>query len=242
MGEWFESWFDTAYYHKLYKARDFEEAEVFIKNLFNFLNPSKDIKVLDLACGKGRHAIFVNSLGYDTTGVDLSENSINEAKKFENEHLRFFRHDMRDPLSKDSFDVVLNLFTSFGYFDDKYDNELVISAIRNTLKPNAYLILDFLNADQVRSSLVEYDEVQRGDITFQISKEIADGKVVKHIRFEDKGEKYHYQEKVQLLELEDFQQFLSNSGFDIRYTFGNYQLDALTKNADRLIIIAQKSE
>ena len=127
MKEWFESWFDTHYYHVLYKNRDHSEAEVFIKNLFNELAIQPGVNVLDLACGKGRHSIFVNSLGFDTTGVDLSTKSIAEAKINESETLRFFEHDMRNPLPNSEFGLVLNLFTSFGYFDCDDDNLAVFN-------------------------------------------------------------------------------------------------------------------
>ena len=86
--EWFESWFDTSYYHTLYKHRDHKEAEVFMKNLVNYLNLSNNASLLDLACGKGRHAIYLNSLGFQVTGVDLSKNSIEKAKRHENETLK----------------------------------------------------------------------------------------------------------------------------------------------------------
>src|SRR5690554_744393 len=82
---WFETWFDTSYYHILYQNRDFVEAERFITNLLAFLKLPAGSNCLDLACGKGRHSVFLNKHGLKVTGVDLSENSINEAKTFENE-------------------------------------------------------------------------------------------------------------------------------------------------------------
>jgi len=81
---WFASWFDTKYYHILYKERNDEEAQLLMDNLTHYLNLPEDAKILDLACGKGRHAIYLNSLGFDVTGADLSENSIAEASKFSN--------------------------------------------------------------------------------------------------------------------------------------------------------------
>jgi len=242
MEEWFASWFDTAYYHVLYKERDFEEAERFITNLFRHLKPGKKARVLDLACGKGRHAVFVNSLGYDTTGVDLSENSIRKAKAFENERLRFFRHDMREPLPGESYDVVLNLFTSFGYFDDKSENEAVIKSIYNTLTDDGYLVIDFLNATYVRENLIPHTTINRGNILFDISKKIEQDKVVKHIRFKDQDGDFYFKEQVQLLELSDFQDFLSAADFTIEEVFGNYDLEPFHEGSERLIIIAKKEK
>jgi 2-polyprenyl-3-methyl-5-hydroxy-6-metoxy-1,4-benzoquinol methylase len=132
--EWFEAWFDTSYYHSLYKNRDEIEAKKFIENLVHFLKLKNGQPVLDLACGKGRHSITLNELGLNVLGVDLSKNSIESAKNSENETLKFDIHDMRENLSSNSFDVVFNLFTSFGYFDNLTDNSKVIKYISKMLK------------------------------------------------------------------------------------------------------------
>ena len=89
--EWFKTWFDTKYYHVLYQNRNDDEAELFMKNLLSFIELKKNSKILDMPCGKGRHAIFLNKLGYDVVGADLSENSIEYAKNIPIEHftLRF---------------------------------------------------------------------------------------------------------------------------------------------------------
>ena len=78
---WFESWFDSPYYHILYKNRDDTEAQKFLRNLLRVINPPSNAKILDLACGKGRHAIFLRKLNYKVVGTDLSKLSISEAKK-----------------------------------------------------------------------------------------------------------------------------------------------------------------
>src|SRR5690554_6600617 len=127
--EWFETWFDTPYYHILYQNRDFSEAEKFINNLLDYLKLPKDANCLDLACGKGRHSVFLNKKGLQVTGVDLSENSIQEAKPFENETLKFDTHDMREVYKKNTYDIVFNLFTSFGYFDSSEDNLKVLKSV-----------------------------------------------------------------------------------------------------------------
>ena len=80
--EWFATWFETDYYHTLYKYRDKAEAEHFIEHLIEELNAEKGSKVLDLACGKGRHSITLHELGMDVLGADLSSNSIGMAQQF----------------------------------------------------------------------------------------------------------------------------------------------------------------
>ena len=131
--DWFTSWFDTPYYHILYKERGFDEAHNFMENLTSYLNIPEEAKILDLACGKGRYSVYLNSIGYDVTGLDLSPHSIEHAKQFENETLHFDVHDMSQPYSQ-QFDAVFNLFTSFGYFENEEDNLNTIKAIKANLK------------------------------------------------------------------------------------------------------------
>ena len=113
MSEWFGTWFDSEYYHLLYKDRDFTEAEAFVNKLVDYMQPTPEALIHDLACGKGRHSIHLNKLGLNVEGSDYSANSIKHAKEFENERLHFFEHDMRLAMPK-KYDYVLNLFTSFG--------------------------------------------------------------------------------------------------------------------------------
>src|SRR4051812_18343331 len=126
--KWFESWFDSPYYHLLYQDRDQGEAKLFLNNLISFLNPSPAAPILDVACGKGRHAVFLNKKGFNVAAFDLSAESITYDKKFENETLHFYVHDMREVFRSNYFKIVFNLFSSFGYFDSHEDNERVIHA------------------------------------------------------------------------------------------------------------------
>src|SRR5688572_3922982 len=93
---WYQIWFDSPYYHLLYKHRDEEEARKFLDNLLAFLNPPPKSKILDVACGIGRHALHLSQKGMDVTGIDLSERNIAKAKKLEGPQLHFIRNDMRD--------------------------------------------------------------------------------------------------------------------------------------------------
>ena len=94
---WFKDWFNSPYYHLLYFNRDEKEAANFIDKLINYLNPPKGSFMLDVACGKGRHSIHLEEKGFDVTGIDLSEDSIEEALRFQTDTLHFYRHDMRLP-------------------------------------------------------------------------------------------------------------------------------------------------
>src|SRR5690606_8758177 len=114
--EWFKDWFNSPYYHLLYNHRDENEAIFFLDNLIAKLQPKPDARILDLACGRGRHAVYLRTKGFDVTGVDLSPENIRLAATTAGERLHFYVHDMRYLLLSNYFDLVLNLFTSFGYF------------------------------------------------------------------------------------------------------------------------------
>ena len=239
--QWFENWFDSPYYHILYQHRNFDEAELFIDNLIQLLHPAAHSQFLDLACGKGRHSIYLNKKGYTVTGIDLSQESINCASRFENKTLEFYVHDMRKPFRINYFDSVLNLFTSFGYFENKRDDIATIDAVYKALKPNGIFVLDFLNVHKAVSNLIPEESKIVDGIKFTINKSIEDDFIVKHIHFSDKGKEYHFQECVKMLTLNDFENYFTAKKFKIVHLKGNYQLDDFDpKTSDRLILIAQK--
>ena len=226
---WFETWFDTPYYHILYKDRDFEEAENFITLLINYLNIQKDSKIIDLACGKGRHSVFLNQLGYKVLGLDLSQQSIEHNRQFENKDLKFEVHDMRDEiypeLLTEKADAVLNLFTSFGYFEDENDDRKVFQSISNTLKDNGYFVLDFLNAKWVENTLIKEETITKEEIDFFIKKKIENQNIIKDIYFNDDGKEHHFFEKVKLHTLEEINDYAEEFGFERVQIFGDYHLN-----------------
>ncbi|HEY0261529.1 MAG TPA: class I SAM-dependent methyltransferase, partial [Chitinophagales bacterium] len=150
---WFENWFDTEYYHLLYSHRNDDEAQQLISRLIDFLQLKNASKILDVACGKGRHSKYFAQCGMNVTGIDLSENSIHFAKQFANEKLHFSTWDMREVFAENEFDVVVNLFSSFGYFDDAEDDKRAINAMKKSLKKGGFLILDFMNPEYIVRNL-----------------------------------------------------------------------------------------
>ena len=238
---WFANWFDSPYYHTLYKNRDEKEAQVFIDNLIDYLQIPKGSKLIDIACGKGRHAKYFNKKGMDVVGVDLSQNSINTAKKDENKNLQFSVHDMRENYQENSFDVVTNLFTSFGYFENNKDEQKAINAMANNLKKEGILIIDFMNAKKVIANLVLNEQKTINNIQFDITRQVKDGFILKDIRITDGKEQQQFQEKVKEITLADYSEFITNAGLKIIDIFGNYKLDNFDeKISDRLILICKK--
>jgi cyclopropane fatty-acyl-phospholipid synthase-like methyltransferase len=240
--DWFETWFDTTYYHTLYKHRDDEEAEKFISNLLNYLNLRDGSKCMDLACGKGRHSLFLNKNGLDVIGVDLSANSIESAKTMENDTLKFDVHDMREVYQIENLDAVFNLFTSFGYFDSNEDNLRVLNSVHKTLVDNGLLIIDFMNAKKTIDNLVESEHKEIDGINFKIKRTFDGNHIHKNIQFTDDNIDFDFNERVQALFKEDFEKLLKKSGFNIKEVFGDFDLNPfLESSSNRLIIIAKKA-
>lgn len=241
--EWFAEWFDTCYYHTLYKNRDEEEAAKFISRLIEDLKLPKDAYLLDLACGKGRHSITLNQLGYTVKGVDLSPNSIAEASKSSNENLQFAVQDMRQAIPNEKFDAILNLFTSFGYFDSIDDNIRVVQAMNSMLNDDGILVIDFMNATKVIDKLVLAEEKNIDTIEFHIKRKYDGQHIFKFIHVKDGEQEFDYSERVQALRQVDFEKLLTENGFEILRTFGDFNLTPFQeKSSDRLIIIAKKIE
>ncbi len=241
MKNWFAIWFNTPYYHLLYKDRNQSEADHFIQHLLQQLKPSEKAIFLDVACGKGRHSKFIHQNGFNIHGIDLSHESITEARKNNCETLHFQQHDMRETYIENHFDYALNLFTSFGYFDSNNDNQKAINAMAKNLKKGGKLIIDFMNTKKVVCNLVEKEVKAIENISFHIQRKVENGYILKDIRFTNAGRNYHYQEKVQALELRDFSQYFQKAGLNIVNLWGDYELndfDILKSN--RLIIVAQK--
>ena len=239
--QWFVKWFNSPYYHILYQNRSLTEAEDFIKKLTENLHLANHAKVLDLACGKGRHAITLNKLGFDVLGIDLSTESIKYAKQFENDHLKFEVHDMREVYHPNEFDAVFNLFTSFGYFEDYNDNFKVFEAVKQQIKEKGIFVLDYLNAEKVVSTMIPYEEKLIDNILFKITKSVENGFVKKEIDFTDNGETFHFEEYVRLIYFNDFKEIYETAGFELKNAFGNYNLaDFDEKTSDRLILVLKK--
>jgi 2-polyprenyl-3-methyl-5-hydroxy-6-metoxy-1,4-benzoquinol methylase len=239
--EWFKEWFNSPYYHLLYSNRDAQEAIFFLDHLISYLNPQKESHMLDLACGRGRHAVYLHSKGFDVTGVDLSKENIRYANQFQENGLQFFEHDMRQLLATNAFDYIFNLFTSFGYFDHDSDNMRVVRNMSQSLSKGGILILDFLNVEKIRTKGFVDEKKQIEGIHFHIQRKISGKKVVKTISINDQNRDFQFEENVTLLTQSDFENYFNICGLEIKAVFGNYRLDPFNLlESDRLIYCVQK--
>ena len=233
-------WFDSDYYHVLYKHRDYNEARNFIDNIVEYLDLKKGSKILDLACGIGRHSIYLDKIGFKVVGTDKSPNNIKIAKASQNQSLNFLQMEMIDNTNH-KYDGIFNLFTSFGYVNHDY-NLKTVKNIERQLKDNGTVVVDFMNTLFVKNNLVIEETKVINDLSFKIKRR-SDGKFIyKEIKFNDKKD-YFFHEKVMDLSLNDFESYLKRYNLRIIKTFGDYNLnDFDVKNSERLIMVIKKSQ
>lgn len=241
-GNWFREWFNSPYYHVLYRHRDRDEARGFVQRLMQHLDVPQGGRVLDLACGAGRHSVELHRMGYEVIGIDLAEDSIEGARRNEAEGLEFFVHDMRHLYWDSHFDAVLNLFTSFGYFHSREDDQQTIDSVRDALRPGGVFVLDFLNVQKAVAQMVGNEEIERDGLRFIINRTVRDRVIVKDIRVHDGESELFFKEEVDALTLDDFESYFAQAGIELVSVLGNYELSPFDpETSDRLIMVAQKN-
>jgi SAM-dependent methyltransferase len=241
---WYRDWFSSPFYHKLYFERDEKEAEAFIKKLIEYLHPSPGSRMLDVACGRGRHSKILASMGYQVTGIDISFSSIEWAKQFENDHLDFYVHDMRLPFWANYFDFAFNFFTSFGYFKTRREHDDACRTIAKSLRPGGLFIIDYLNVHYSEMHLRHHEMKILGDTHYEIHRWEDESHFYKKIIVQDPGlpKNFERTEQVAKFSLGDFTEMLAFQGMQVQEVFGDYKFAPYDiKKTPRLIIVAGKS-
>ncbi len=235
MTEWFEQWFGEEY-HALYPHRDEEDARRAVALIRRVAPWRAGDRVLDVACGAGRHAAELERAGARILGFDLSLAMLRRARG----RLRgpLVRGDMRAlPFRPASFTLAVNLFTSFGYFREDREHRLVVRQVAAVLAPGGRFVLDYLNAEHVRSHLKPADDLRRGRGAVRITRRISeDGRfVVKEIRLADEGRSF--QERVRLFTPAELERLLASAGFRVAARYGDYDGSPLDNGAPRAILL-----
>jgi SAM-dependent methyltransferase len=219
------------------------EAAAFIGALIRHLQPAPDARMLDVACGKGRHSKTLASLGFYVTGIDISPDSITQAKAYENERLDFYVHDMRLPFWGNYYHYAFNFFTSFGYFRTRREHDDAIRTIARSLRPDGCFVIDYLNVHFAEAHLVPEETRRIDDTLYTIHRWDNETHFFKKITVTDPElkEPLVYTEKVMKFSLGDFTDMLAYQGLQVQEVFGDYQLQPYdVRLTPRLIIIAKK--
>ncbi|MBK8553085.1 MAG: class I SAM-dependent methyltransferase [Ignavibacteria bacterium] len=245
---WFEKWFSNKFYLELYQHRDEEDARWMVNLLQRSISVNTKSKVLDIACGSGRHSLELARRGFDVTGFDLSKFLISEAKKAHKNSkekdlkVRFLIKDMRDFNFKNSFDIAVNIFTSFGYFEDDKENFKVIENVSDSLKTGGYFIFDFLNKGYIEKNIIPYSKTRHGKIIVEQKRKIENGFVRKHITIKKGKEILNFDEVLKLYSVSEFKKAFESYDLKFQNIYGDYFGNKFNINkSQRLIIIAKKS-
>ncbi|MEE8193771.1 MAG: methyltransferase domain-containing protein [Gemmatimonadales bacterium] len=239
MTEWFEQWFGEEYL-RLYPHRDDDEARQ-LAALIERHAPYRGRRVLDLACGAGRHAVHFANRGARVVGLDLSMPLLSLARHRMDPPLDLVRGDKRQlPFRGGAFDLVVNLFTSFGYFADDAQHRAVLEGAAAVLGDGGVFVLDYLNADSVRDSLVPHEERQVGEQRVVIERGIStDGRfVTKEIHLVDEGRSFV--ERVRLFSPDELADMLFGAGLSVRERMGDYSGGPLVSQSPRAIFVAER--
>jgi SAM-dependent methyltransferase len=233
MAEWFEEWFGEEYL-QLYPHRDQAEADRAVALVARATGLRPGWRVLDVACGAGRHAWAFRASGARCIGLDLSLTLLRVARGVTDAPL--VRADMRRlPIRPGSMDLTVSLFTSFGYFERDEEHVQVLREMVGTLRPGGWFVIDFLNASEVRGRLVPRETVAVRGGTVDVTRSVSpDGcYVCKTIRTPG-GRKFV--ERVRLFEPSEIAAMLERSGVEIRHRFGDYDATPLHTGSPRTIL------
>lgn len=237
MSEWFKDSFGEDYL-LVYRHRTLEDAENEVDSIVKWLKLTPEDLILDLCCGTGRHSIALARRGYRVTGLDLSESLLSCAAKFSKGlPVRFVQGDMRSlPFSEGMFDVVLNLFTSFGYFVEDQDNERVLAEISRVLKPGGRFLIDFLNRPAVVQGLVPVSEREEEGIKIREERWIEGDVVCKRIFLSDDRGSRQYEERVKMYARDQMEQMMRRAGLTVQRVWGDFEGNPHTEHSQRMII------
>ena len=242
--DWYEEWFNTKEYLEVYKNRGDVEAETLAELILANVKIESGAKILDMAAGAGRHAINFARRGFNVTAVDLSKNLLKVAKKnasIYDFNINFVHSDIRKFETSNKFDLVLNLFTSIGYFDNDEENFELLRKAYNLLKPGGCFVLDYFNRNYLETNLVPSSvETIKGSVINQ-NRSIRGDRVIKEIIIRKNGDTKKFFESVRMFSFIELQTALENTGFKLISTFGD--LDGkpfILETSPRVIIIAGK--
>lgn len=245
--EWFEKWFSSKYYLELYSHRDEEDARWIINLLQRSIPFSTQSRVLDIACGAGRHSIELARRGFDVTGFDLSPYLIGEARKVLKDskekglRLNFKILDMRYFNFKGNFDIALNIFSSFGYFDDDDSNFSVFRNASDSIRQNGYFLFDYLNKDYLLKNIVPSSTTSKGKYKIIQKRNVTGNFVRKEITIKDGKLTAGFEERLKLYSPNEIKKALALFDFKVEKTFGDYFGNKFSKNdSQRFIAFARK--
>lgn len=238
---WYEKWFGDHYLH-VYAHRDEDEAYAQADLIARLFPPETYPEMLDVCCGEGRYARVFNDKGYSVTGTDLSSQLIQAAQEKSPETIHYRICDMRDIIWRNRFDIAVNLFTSFGYFDDEDQDRNVFKAVHASLKTGGCFWVDLMNREYIVEHMKPASSRTEGLMTIEEKRSLSpDGKrIIKDIIICTNEDTHTYRESVRMYTEGEIGGLMEDTGFEVIHTFGDYDGSLYTKRSPRLICAGRK--
>jgi SAM-dependent methyltransferase len=236
MTEWFEEWFGEEYL-RLYPHRDQADADRAAALILARVGFGPGWRVLDVACGAGRHARAFEAAGARYIGLDLSAALLRVAQRVTGAPL--VRADMRAlPIRPRAMDLTVNLFTSFGYFEHDDEHVAALREMVGTLRPGGWFVIDFLNAAAVRARLVPRETQRVGGRDVSVGRSVSeDGRYI--CKTIDVPGGARFVERVRLFEPDEMVAMLAAAGVKLQHGFGDYDASPLQPDSPRTILLGQ---
>jgi SAM-dependent methyltransferase len=203
------------------------------------------LRVLDLGCGHGRHALEFARRGYEVVGIDLMSGFLSLAREQaqrESLEVEFVQGDLRTMDYSAVFDRAVCLFDAFGFFTDD-ENEQILSNIARSLRPGGSLCLDLRNRDWMVRNLLPTTVLQKGS-DLMIDRHMFDtvtGRLVDHRLMVHGGVVAEVPFSIRLYTFTEIRTLLRGAGLTVREAFGDFQGNLMSMQRNRMVVIADKS-
>jgi SAM-dependent methyltransferase len=238
-----QPWFVRSFgrrYQLLYDHRDDASAAREIAALAGMMRLSPGCRVLDIACGAGRHTAALRHAGFDAIGVDLSEDLLRTGAERASLRGCLVRGDIRRLPFAGAFDAAVNLFTSFGYFGRDADNAAALRSMAGVLRPGGWLALDHAHRAYIERTLEPHTVEQRGDLTITSHRRIVNHRVIKQVTIDGPAGLEQFVEDVRLYHPEEMAALFDAAGLGQVRIVGSFDGQPLDEQSDRMITMGQR--
>lgn len=245
-GDWWRSYFDGAYLREFGKWMDPVEDRAQVARLLDVLALPAGARLLDLACGQGRHAHLLAEAGFDVTGFDYSRELLKRAKaRGTGPSLRYHRGDMRRlPLRwRRRFDAVVNLFTSFGFFDDPADDAAVLKGVARVLKPGGVFVFHAGSRDGLTARFLKGDEWDDADgtrVRQDRSFDALSGRLTIASTLTRRKRVERRVHRIRLYTATEMATALAAVGLDVEAAFSGFSGQPLARTAHEMLLVARR--
>jgi SAM-dependent methyltransferase len=245
---WYVEFFRNDYlnvYGHLFSAERAEKEVAFAEKA---LELKVGARLLDLCCGQGRHCVPFARHGFQVTGLDLNRSYLElarQAAKADNVELRTVAADMRQIPFENHFDVIVNMYSSFGYLESEAEDLTALESVAKALKPGGRLLLDLLNREWAVANYIQNDWHSGSDGTLYVEyRELDLASSRMHVSFTivepDGGRRDSIGHHIRLYTLTETARLLEQVGVGVTGVFGGFDGEPYAIDTRRMIILAQK--